>query len=160
MLLKLFNLTDEKFSVAAEHTNISDDRLIKTYDLHYGIKIIETDIEEYVNSLFEKCRELNLLREKKEPEQISVKDELKELMRQDELEEAINLLIDELEKRHGKQLPNDDEKELLGEVLGLSARYHRFERAHRKKTITDDEADTTRNKIFESLSSYIDELEF
>ncbi|BBO90405.1 SIR2 family protein [Desulfosarcina ovata] len=160
LLLKLLNLTTDKFSMAAEYLLIDDDKLIRTYDIHYGVKIIETDIEKFVNDLYEKSRELYYLREKKEITQISIKEVAKDLMKQDKIKESIDIILEELESREKKDALDSDQKDMLDEIIGLSARYHRLERSSRKNTLSKDDVETTRNKLVEALKDIVDEISF
>lgn len=111
----------------------------------FGIEIIsdKTGAETFVQQLYERCDQQNLLRPDPSEGQ-GPYERIQQLLGKDLLEDAVNFMVDFLE---------DKEEDLFDDAMGLSARLSRLGRKAEQGIITQEEVEVGRNKLRLSLEN-------
>ncbi|MEM6765572.1 MAG: SIR2 family protein [Bacteroidota bacterium] len=146
ILMRLLESHKKEVSYARPwQTNILKADTIDFYTNNFKLDFICDHVSEFVDQLYEKCEENELLR--KSVESLSGKestaDTARQLIKEGQIAEAIDFLEPVLEKAEDTDTYND--------LLLLSGRFNRTLRKVRQKTITNEEADRVINQITNSL---------
>ena len=152
LLLRMF-LDDSKLSIASEAGSRTQDRLRTFYAGNYGLEFVDSNIEEYIKGLYDECDKRGLLRPIKEKTQASIKHEISELIKKDEVSEALDRLNQFLENLDEKAFndKSEDKHEQLSELDNLTARLSRTEKNLRKQVISEEDAMLEKNKIINAV---------
>ena len=159
LLLRLLELeeskpsiaTEEEKPIATEEEKRFDEMLKSFYHRRYGLVFVNTNIREFVRNLYEECRNQHLLREIKEKIQPSIQTEVKELIKQDHVGQALERLIRFMEDEKILKDREDDKKEFLLELYNHSSTFNSNERKLRQRLITEEAANVDKAKILDAL---------
>jgi hypothetical protein len=160
LLLKLFLLDETKLPIAAESGTGTQDKLRTFYVGHYGLEFVEHNVGEYIKSLYDECDKQNLLRALKENTQPSIQEEIKVLINNDEIEEALDRLYKALEQMGEEFFAGKDEnkQDILNELDIQVGKLSRSEKQLRKGLISEEEAGIEKNKITDALLTNVGNL--
>ncbi|HSS22040.1 MAG TPA: SIR2 family protein [Pyrinomonadaceae bacterium] len=160
LLLKLLLLDETKLSIAAESGTGTQGQLRTFYVGHYGLEFVEDNVEQYVKRLYDECDQQGLLRVIKEKTQASIQDEIKELINNDELEQALDRLYQTLSEMDEQLIKAKDEEkqDLLDELDMQISRLSRSEKQLRKGLVTEEDAAIEKNKITEAVLTNVRKL--
>jgi hypothetical protein len=150
LLLKLI-LEEFKPSIATEEGKQFNEKLKSFYQQSYGIEFVETDIEEYVNKLYNECSNRQLLREIKEKVQPSIQLEVIKLIEQDDVKIALERLIEAMEDETFMRDKEEEKQEFLKELYIHSGTFNRNEKKLRQSLITEEAANVDHAKIRTAL---------
>jgi hypothetical protein len=152
LLLKMF-LDENKLSIALEAGNGTQGKLRTFYAGNYGLEFVDNNIEEYINSLYAECDKQGLLRSIKEKAQTSILEEIRELIKKDEVGEALDRLYQFLDKMDEQAFSDkpEDKQELLSELDNHTANLSRLEKSLRKQTISEEDFGVKKNKIIDAV---------
>jgi hypothetical protein len=141
LLLKLF-LDENKLSIASEGSTRTQDRLRTFYAGNYGLEFVDGDIAEYIKNLYDECDRQGLLRPIKEKTQFSIEEEIRELIKKDEVGEALDRLYQRLEQMDEQvfKAKAEEKQELLHQIDANTARLSRSEKSFRRQEITEEAA--------------------
>lgn len=153
LLLKLFLLDETKLPIAAESGTGTQGKLRTFYVGHYGLEFVEHNVAEYIKSLHDECEKQGLLRAIKEKTKPSIQEEIKELINNDELEEALDRLYKGLEQTSEEFFAGKEEnkQDFLNELDIQISRLSRCEKDLRKGVILEEAARIEKNKITDAL---------
>ncbi len=117
----------------------------------FDIRIIrdQEGARSFVDQLHERCAEVGLLRPDPS-EGAGPYEQIKQMLEQDNLEDAAEFLTDHFEA--------NAEEELVNEAINLSGQISRLARKERQGILTQEEAGIARNKLRRSLQSLNEEL--
>jgi hypothetical protein len=150
LLLRLL-LEESKPSIATEEGRHFNEKLKSFYHRRYGLEFVDTNIGEYVRTLYNECSNQGLLREIKEKVQPSIQTEVKELIKQDHVQLALERLIEFMEDDYVLKDRQEDKKEFLQELYIHSGTFNRNERKLRQSLITEEAANVDQAKIRDAL---------
>jgi hypothetical protein len=150
LLLRLI-FDKAKLSIATEEGEGLNEQLRTFYQRNYGLEFVDKNIEEYIRTLYDECANQGLLRTIKEKAQPSIRKEVKKMIKQGEVKQALERFIEFLEDEHVMNDEAGDKQEFIHDLYSLSGRFARNERRMRKSTITEDEARAEEGKIREAL---------
>jgi hypothetical protein len=146
LMLKLI-LGEFKPSIATEEGEHFNEKLKSFYQRRYGLEFVDTNIEAYINDLYNECSNRGLLRERRENVQPSIQSEVQKLIGQDEVKQAlerlINFIIDESLMK-GKEA---ERQEFINELYNHSGVFDRNEKMLRRGLITAEAAKVDHAKI-------------
>jgi hypothetical protein len=150
-------LDEDKIPIAAESGPGTQDKLRSFYVGHYGLEFVENNVEEYIKRLFDECDKKGLLRPIKVKTETSIKDEIRELIKEDQIKKAIERLSRHLENMSDQvfEAKAEDKEEWLSELDSHSGQLDRTESRLRRGVITAEVADVEKNKITESLQTIV-----
>jgi hypothetical protein len=160
LLLKLFLLDETKLPIAAESGTGTQGKLRTFYVGHYGVEFVEQNVAEYIKRVYDECDQQGLLRAIKEKTQPSIQEEIKVLINNDELEEALDRLYKALEQMSDEFFEGKDEnkQDLLNELDIQISRLSRSEKDLRKGLILEEAARIEKNKITDALLTTVRNL--
>jgi hypothetical protein len=140
-------LGEFKPSIATEEGEHFNEKLKSFYQRRYGLEFVDTNIEAYINDLYNECSNRGLLRERRENVQPSIQSEVQKLIGQDEVKQAlerlINFIIDESLMK-GKEA---ERQEFINELYNHSGVFDRNEKMLRRGLITAEAAKVDHAKI-------------
>ena len=146
LLLNLFHLSRGRLSQAAEPPDLTPAELRDFYARNYGLEFVNTGVAEYVQELYEHCRDEGMLREGQELDRVSPREQLFGLLKAAESGQVIDRL--------SEQLPPG---ELYNEVIGLAQHHSRLTRRIRAGELTQEQTDAEWAKMTGKLTALIDE---
>ncbi len=114
----------------------------------FNISFIASDYNEFVNELYSRCQKEGMLREAGK-EEVLVSKKAYQLVKKDNIEEAIDLLFNYLE---------DSDQEKYDRIAGISARYSRVKRRLDDGVLDQKEANIELNKINVGLLDLIEDV--
>jgi hypothetical protein len=154
LLLKLF-LDESKLSIALEAGSRTQDELRTFYAGNYGLEFVDSNIEVYIKGLYDECDQRGLLRPIKEKIQSSIQDEISELIRKDEVSDALEQLYQFLENLDEQtfNVKGEEKHEQLNEVDNHIAKLNRTEKSLRKQVISEENARIEKNRIIEAVQA-------
>jgi hypothetical protein len=160
LLLKLFLLDENKPSIAAESGTGTPGKLRTFYMGHYGLEFVEQNVAAYIKGLYDECDSQGLLRAIKEKTEGSIQDEIKDLINNDELEEALDRFYKALEQKGEEffKAKDEDKQDCLDELDLQSSRLIRSEKELRKGLVSEEAARIEKNKITEALLTNVRKL--
>lgn len=160
LLLKLFLLDETKLPIAAESGPGTQGKLRTFYVGHYGLEFVEHNVAEYIQCLYDECDKQKLLRAIKDKTQPSIQEEIKNLINNDELEEALDRSYKALEQVSEEFFAGKDEnkQDSLNELDIQISRLSRSEKELRKGLISEEAARIEKNKITEALLTIVGNL--
>lgn len=160
LLLKLFLLDENKLPIAAESGTGTQGKLRTFYVGHYGLEFVEHNVGDYIQFLYDECDKQGLLRVIKEKTQSSIQAEIKDLINNGELEEALDRLYKALEPMSEEFFVGKDEnkQDILNELDIQISRLSRSEKDLRKGLVLEEAARIEKNKITEALLSIVQKL--
>lgn len=147
IILRLFEIHNDKTSYAYVWENIKHETAA-FYINQFRVDFVQGDIKSFIEALYEKCSEENILREKQQTPPIT--EQIRNLIKENRIDEVIDMLENELS---GK------DEDLLDQVYILSGRYNRIMSKIRKKTVAEDYADRELNQINAALHEIVDKIE-
>jgi hypothetical protein len=150
LLLKLI-LEESKPSIATEEGKHLNERLKSFYQRRFGLEFVETNIDTYVSKLYTEYDDQRLLREKKEKTQPSIQSEVKTLIGQDDVEQALERLIKFMEDENVMKDREADRQEFLNELYIQSGTFNRNEKKLRQGLITEEAAKVDQAKVRNAL---------
>jgi len=129
----------------------------------FRIEFIPQQIGEFIDHLYRYFEEKNLLRKESDKKQ-SVTSQLKELIGEGKVSEAINGLQTYIDRflTENASLPESGVEMLSGlnsDLLQLRSMLRRLENRKRQGIISEEKADLEMNQITHSLIGYLDEVE-
>jgi len=148
ILLRLFEIHADKSSYAYA-TCEPDADTVSFYSDEFKLDFIQGKIPEFIDELYERCRNEGLLREKKGA--VSLGEKLRKMVANNEIAEVIDFLDEFLNSK--------DEDELLNQVFILSGRYNRVLGKLKKGLVTDENASVEFNQINEAILDVINEAD-
>jgi len=148
ILMRLFNLLEESFDRYAANNQLKDD-IKDFYNKQFNISFIDNHIDEFINNLHIKCNELGVLKSIAAGE-ITVEKQVISLIETDQVEKALQILKNHLEKLA--------EPELSDDVTLLLGRYSRLQRKIERGIIEKEEEDVESNKIKDAVLGITKEL--
>ena len=155
LILRIFHLhEDENMGVASVDTKSLNANLKQFYENNFEIEFIDSDIEMYVDAIFQHFQKKGKLNKQKSDAahlsldlQVSeVQNKLRVLVGKDELETAIKLLDD---------FYKEQETEEYHEVIFMSGKYARIMKNHAKGLIEDKELEHQLSQIRHMILSMI-----
>lgn len=143
LLLRMFNLQDEKFHFDryASSEKLSSEVQVFLQE-QFRINFIQGKTEDFISILYDKCKEANLLRNLNAPT-VSLQDKVLSAIKEDEFDRAIELM-----SAYFKETGQED---LGDDLVLLSSRYKRLKRKQSQDIIAEDEANIEENKIRAAL---------
>lgn len=147
LLLRFLGFQRDCASLASGHTANGFQRF---YESHFDVMFVEDDISEYVDALYERFRQKGLLRTEPEATANPFARQIRSLLREDELEEALDVLEEYCEEQDDQELSNTA-TQLMGRMKGLK-------RNKRKGVLDHQEAEIERNKIKDAVMDMASEL--
>ena len=151
MLLRLFELHADSMPIAPDQKELVDSGMRSFYIDKFGMQFIEEAPEKLVDAVYERFKENGLLREIGEATESSVKKQIQDLVKMDDLEEALDMLEEHLEDIAATDLLND--------VLVLSGTFRGVRRKVSKQVISDQDASLEMARVREGILEITDELE-
>jgi len=154
LLLKMF-LDESKLSIASEATCRTQDRLRTFYAGNYGLEFVDDNIEAYIKGIYDECDKREMLRPIKEKAQASIQEEISELIKKDEVSEALDRLYQFLEKLDEQVFRDkaEDKQEWLNELDSHTAKLSRIEKSLRKQEISEEAVNIERHKIISAVQT-------
>ena len=149
LLLKIFDLTKGKTCISAERNGCTSVEYRDFFHNIYHMEFIDTNIDEYANKLYQICLKGNKLRKHTITTPKGVKRELRDLIRSDEINEAIDTL---------ENIFQDSNQELYKDVLNISGMYSRLKNQIRRREITDQDSEVQMAKIRRNLLDYVEDV--
>lgn len=159
LLLNLF-LDESKLSIALESGNRTQDKLRTFYAGHYGLEFVDHDVEEYIKGIYDECDRQGLLRSIKAKAQTSIVGDVRELIRKDEIDMALDRLYQFLESMddHAFQGKGEGKKSLMAELDTHAARLSRVERSLRMGETSRENVGIEKNRIANAVNKIIAEV--
>jgi hypothetical protein len=153
LLLKMF-LDETKLSIASEAGSGTQGKLRTFYAGNYGLEFVDYDIEKYIRNIYDECARRGVLRPIREKTQISIQEEIRELIRKDEIGEALDRLYQFLEKLDEQVFKDkaEDRQDLLNEIDSHTAQLSRSEKSLRKHEILEEVVRIEKNKIINAIN--------
>ena len=146
ILMRLLESHKKEVSYARPwQTNLLKADTIDFYTNNFKLDFICDHVSEFVDQLYEKCEENELLRKSIDSptSSMSVGEQARQLIKEGQIADAIDFLEPILE--------NAEDSEAYNDLLLLSGRFNRTLRKVRQKTISNEEADRIINQITNSL---------
>ena len=139
MLLRLLNLHNEKYKFArfASNKDINPETQSLIID-QFRIEFVDDKIEQFVDTLYQKCSDEGILRDLETPD-ISSAELVEKYIEEDQLEKAFAFLKDFLERKN--------EEELSDDLTLLMSRHKRLNRKQIQGVIDEKEATIESNKL-------------
>ena len=150
LLLRLI-LTESKPSIATDEGKHFNEKLISFYERRYGLKFVNTNIEEYIHDLYSECENNDMLREKKELAKPDIQKNIKMLIGQGEIKNALELLIEVMEDEKVLKDSEEDRKEYLKELYIHSGNIIRNSKKYRNGKISREDATVEQNNVSGAL---------
>ena len=152
----------DEFLRFANEAILTDDLKTLFVD-QYRIEFVPQEVNEFVGQLHKFFEDKGLLRKESEEKQ-SIAGQLKDLVGEGKVSEAINGLRTYIDRflTENTSLPESSMDMLNGlnsELLQLSSMFRRLENRKRQGIISEDKADLEMNQITHSLIGYLDEIE-
>jgi hypothetical protein len=117
---------------------------------HFKIEFVPNRIEAFVEELFTKCEEAEILNEPSQNAIFSVEN-AKNLLKEDKLQMCLNLIEE--------HVTNSNVKDIEDSVLLLTSKFKRLRKRIMQDIISKEEADLSYNKIRFEILSLLKELE-
>ncbi|HXU36273.1 MAG TPA: SIR2 family protein, partial [Blastocatellia bacterium] len=154
LLLKLF-LDENKLSIASEVGAGTQDRLRTFYAGNYGLEFVDDKIDEYIKRLYDECERQNLLRPIRLKAQVSIQDEIRGLIKKDEVREAQSRLYQFLEGLDDQAFETkaEERQDLLNELDEHAAQLSRIEKKLRQGKTTEEAANVEKNRIIDAVQT-------
>ena len=150
LLLRIFDLTKGKTSISAERNGCTSVEYRDFFHNIYHMEFIDTNIDEYAKNLYQICQGRKILREPKITTPKVVKKELRDLIKCDKIDEAIDKL---------ENIFQYSNQELYKDVLNISGSYSRLRNQIRRQEINDQDSKVQMSNICRSLLDYVEEVE-
>ena len=150
LLLRLLQINRQQFAFKRYAANQSLTDEMQTFCVEqFKIDFVNKRIQEFVDQLYQQSKERGILREV-DGSSGKLMDRIREMVAEDQLEEAILELKEMMEKQN---------HELLNDVLAISSLFRRFKRKVRAGSLSPGQENTRFSQITESLLDLIDEIE-
>lgn len=151
LILRLFNLHSGRFlRYASKSKAIISAESKELYENHFRINFIEKDLNHFINKIYTLCEEDGQLRELGSGEELNFLESVRNCIKNDELQRAIDQISDYLEL--------EGEEELLNDLVLISGSYKRLLRRISKGTVSEDNAEVKMNQIRSSLYDITEEI--
>jgi hypothetical protein len=147
-LLKLLENNKAQKEIFNQYVSVYtlDKRNVIFCEANFKLEFLATKPADFVEKLYAKSDEI-LRSQSKEVSKIDV---IQKLIREDDLEKAVKLLIEAFEEKK--------ESELADEVRASESRINRINRQLASQSILREEATVSRNRIADGLKIYLDDL--
>ncbi|MGV7224539.1 MAG: SIR2 family protein [Nitrospinales bacterium] len=142
---------EPKPSIATDEGKRFNEKLISFYERRYGLKFVNTNIEEYIHDLYSECENNNILREKRELAKPDIQKNVKTLIGQGEIKNALELLIEVMEDEKVLEDSEEDRKECLNELYVHSGTISRNLKKYRNGEISRVDANVELNNVGSAL---------
>lgn len=149
LILRLFDLHKNHLPLTSETKGGLDEKIKNFYINNFEMEFIPYKTEDLIKELYTECEKQHILREVKQLIENPITAKVKDLLKEDDIEQALETLEEYLENR-------DDE--LYNMVIQTSGSFHGLKRKMVKGTLTRDEMDSQTAKIREALIAIADEL--
>jgi hypothetical protein len=151
MLMRLFELHADSMPIAPDQKELADSGMRSFYIDKFAMQFIEDEPQVLIDAVYERFKSSGLLREVGEAVESSVKKQIQELVKMDDLEEALDVLEEHLEDIAATDLLND--------VLVLSGTFRGVRRKVSKQVISDQDANLEMARVREGILEITDELD-
>ena len=151
LLLRLFELHAESMPIVPEQKKLTDSRMRSFYIDKFGMQFIEDDPNELIGKVYKRFKDAGQLRDVGESADNSVKKQVQDLVKGDDLEEALEVLEVHLEDTAATDLLND--------ILVLSGNYRGVKRKVNKGVINAENETLEMNKLREAILEITEEIE-
>lgn len=151
MLMRLFELHAETMPIAPDPKELSDSKMRSFYIDKFGMQFIEEEPIKLIDEVHKRFKESGQLREVGESNDFSVKKQVKDLVKMDNLEEALEIL-----EEHLDEIASTD---LLNDVLVISGTFRGVRRKISKSLISSENASMEMAKVREAIIEITDEIE-
>src|SRR6185295_7141695 len=133
----------------------TQDRLRTFYSGNYGLEFVDNKIDEYIKGVYEECSQQGLLRPIKEKTQTSIQEQIREFIKSDEIDKALDQLYQFIEKMDEQTFKEkaEDKQELLDEIDLHSAKLNRSVKSLRKQEITEEVARIEKVQIINAVQT-------
>jgi len=149
LILRLFDLHKNHLPLTSEMLGKLDDKIKNFYINNFEMEFIPYQTTDLINDLYTECQKVGLLREIKQLTENPITSKVKEFLKNDEIEQALETLEEYLE--------NKDE-DLYNTVIQISGSFNGLKRKIAKGTVNKDETDLQTAKIRDALISTADDL--
>lgn len=139
LLLRLFGLHENSAALASGYSERTHEPIQRFYEDNFELIFVHDSMDEYVNALYEKFRSKGQLRQADEHKSNPLVQKIRVLIREDELDEAIDVLDEYGESQADYEL-TDTATQLMGRLKSLK-------RNIRNGTIDEKAAERERNQI-------------
>jgi len=139
IILRLLNPKKEKYKFALNKEQTSETKSF--YIEQFKVNFSEIEPVDFLNELFEKCKEQNILRNTGEV-QASVSVQIASLVEKDEIEKAINKL---------KSFFEEKDQDMFNMTIGILSSFNRLKRKITSGIIDEKESTLEMNKIRHSI---------
>ncbi|MFK7968954.1 MAG: SIR2 family protein [Bacteroidia bacterium] len=151
LLLRLFELHAESMPIVPEQAELTDKKMRSFYIDKFGMQFIEAAPEKLVDEVHKRFKELGQLREVGESNTFSVKKQVQDLVKVDDLEEALDILEEHLEEVSAT--------DLLQDVLVLSGNFRSVKRQVSKGVLKSEDEDLKMNKLRVAILEITEEID-
>ena len=151
LLMRLFELHADSMPIAPDQKELADNKMRSFYIDKFGMQFIEEAPVDLVNEVYKRFEESGQLRETGESADNSVKKQIQDLVKADDLEEALDILEEHLEEVSFTDLLND--------VLVISGNFRGVKRKVSKGVITREDETLEMNKLREAILEITEEIE-
>ncbi len=148
LIMRLFELHKERIPLTNNEQE-HDEKTRNFYIRNFEMNFMKVDTATLINRIFDTCQAHGKLREVRQTEEIPIKKKIKDLIKTEDLETAIDTLADYVESKH---------PDTYNDVIQISGNYNRLKKNIQKGIISQENSTLEMNKIRNSLLSLVDEL--
>ena len=150
LIFRLLNIHKDSLMVYATDQADLDEETRIFYQKNFKVRFLEGDVDTFVEELYEKCKEKDLLRKEKQPVLVEnsekkggLKEEILGMIADGQIGEAITKLMVYFDK--------NEDTESLFEVITQSAKFRDLEKQIREKTIKSEDIEVGKSRIIKAL---------
>lgn len=151
LLLRNFELHAESMPIAPDQAELADSQMRSFYIDKFGMQFIEDNPQELIDKIYAKFESKGKLRAIGESQEDTIQRVVRDLVKSDELEEALEKLEEHLDDNDGDDLLND--------VLVLSGTFRGVRRKVSKGIITREDEVLEMNKLREAILELTEDLD-
>ncbi len=140
LIMRLLNLHDEKYSFDRYASNPQLAEQARTFfQQQFRINFVEDNLNGFVDTLFEKCKEGGVIREEEDVSDIPIDERIEKLLVDERYEDAMGIMNGFFEEK--------GEEDLASDILLLQSRYKRLQRKITQEVINAEDANVESQKI-------------
>lgn len=152
LLLRLLRLHEEPIALTTEPLNGFTGPMRFFYEQHFKMVFVPDQLEAFVGEVHQACAQRGLLRQKEADQPHRLFQSVREKVREDDLEEALDMLQLNLETQ-------PQQAGTYNAVLQLAGRYHGITRSLYKGVIAQDQANVALAQIRDAILALTQEIE-